>query len=173
MHKPRKRSGTVATAIRLPEELHDWLRSRPSGLTESIKLGLELLKETEGVDEPTRELAFLLFDIAHEVKIEIGATWYSDKAAYRAFWQAVSFAMSKWRPADYDSHLEKILVAPFQSRLHATQPINDADDLGRSLAEMVLGTPDRAQRGMLRKAMESSLKELVKLHEQRGGEGNG
>jgi hypothetical protein len=82
-------------------------------------------------------------------------------------------SLSKWRPAGVpDFTFEKVELKPFQERQHATQPLNDADEVGVALAEMVHGTPEPEHRARLRSAMEESLKQLVKFQETRGAEGN-
>ena len=171
MKKPKKES--VATAIRLPRQTYEWLRKRPDGTADSIKRGLELLAIEEGADGPTRDFALLIFDLAREVELETGAAWHADPAAHRMFRRTLLRAISKWRPPDYvDNILEPVMLPPFQEREHATQPLNDADELGIALADMVLNVPDRAARTKVRESREKTLKDLVKLHQTRGEEGN-
>ena len=80
--------------------------------------------------------------------------------------------LAKWRPPGVpDSTLETVYIKPFQERQHATQPLNDTDDLGIALANMVLSTPDRDHRARIRAAQERSLKDIVKF-QQTKGEGN-
>ena len=127
----------------------------------------------EEADDATRDFAQLMFDLAREVEIDTGAKWHADPAAHRVFRRMVLYAMSKWRPANYNDNIfDKVEVAPFQERSHATYPINDADELGIALAHHVLDAPDRAARDRIRKAKEEMLREILQLQQQRGEEGN-
>jgi hypothetical protein len=167
--KPEKES--VQTAIRLPRRTHEWLQKRPAGITDSIKRGLELLAIEEDADEPTREFALLMFYLAREVELETGAKWHADPAAHRVFHRMVRYAMTKWRPANYnDNPFDKVEVTPFQERAHATYPINDADELGIALADRILRAPDRDQAARIRAVAEQSLKEIIQFQQQRDRE---
>jgi hypothetical protein len=170
--KPEKES--VQTAIRLPRETYEWLRERPEGITDTIKRGLDFVPVEEKADQPTREFALLIFELTREIELETGAAWHADGPSHRTFRRALLRAISKWRPADYveNPFLEPVAHAPFQERAHATQPINDADELGVSLADMVLQEPNRERRQRWRSAMENTLKEIVRLQQTRGAEGN-
>lgn len=173
MHKPKKRSEAVATAIRLPQEMHEWLRDQPGGITDTIKRGFEMLRFAEGADDPSRQLALVLFGIAHEIEREAGAAWHKDGKAHRAFRRALVTAISKWRPDDYDNNLlNSVALDPLEERPHASQPILDADELGITIAHEVLELPDPADRERLRSARERSLQEMIRLHRSRGEEGN-
>lgn len=171
MKKPEKES--VATAIRLPRQTYEWLRKRRGGITDSIKRGLDLLAIEEKADGPTRDFALLIFYLAREVELETGAAWHADPAAHRVFRRALLRTLSKWRPVDYvDNIFEPVVLPPFQERGHVTQTLNDADALGIALADMVLRTPDREARARLRTLMEESVKEIVRVQNSRGEEGN-
>ncbi|WP_439409755.1 hypothetical protein ACNJX9_17775 [Bradyrhizobium sp. DASA03076] len=172
MKKPEKES--VQTAIRLPRQTHQWLSERSEGITDTIKRGLELVAIEETADEPTREFARLIFELAREVELETGAAWHADAGAYRTFRKAMSMANAKWRPAGVpDSTLEKVELKAFQDRSHASRPTNDTDELGVWLAHDVVDAPDREARARIRAAREKALKEIVKLHQTGGEEGNG
>jgi hypothetical protein len=169
--KPEKES--VQTAIRLPRETYEWLKARPEGITDSIKRGLEFLAIEEEADEPTRNLALLIFELAREVQLETGAPWHTDAGAYRTLQRAIRRALAKWRPAGVpDDTWEEVKLTPFQERSHASYPTNDTDELGVWIAHHVLGTPDRDDRARTRTDREQALKEIAKLHQTRGDEGN-
>jgi hypothetical protein len=169
--KPKKES--VATAIRLPRETYEWLRQRPAGTADSIKRGLELLAIEEGVDDATRSLARQIFDLAREVSLDVGASWHADAGAYRTFQRGLRRVVAKKRPpGGSDNFLENVQLPPFQQREHASHPLNDADELGMSLADDVLEIPDRAHRARVRAASEETLKEIVKLQQNRVEESN-
>lgn len=171
MKKPDKES--VATAIRLPRQTHQWLSERSEGITDTIKRGLDLVGLEEQADEPTREFAKLIYELAREVEIETGTPWHTNAAAYRTFRSAMLLANAKWRPPGVpDSTLEKVELKPFQERPHASHPTNDTGDLGGWLAHDVVEVPDRAGRARVRAAREQTLKEIVKLQQTRGAEGN-
>ena len=79
--------------------------------------------------------------------------------------------LSKWRPSDYvDNPFEQVELPPFQSRKHASHPVNDADELGVCLADNVLNFPDRDARAKVRASQEKTLKEIVKLQQERGSD---
>jgi hypothetical protein len=173
MHKPKKRSDTVATAIRLPRDMHEWLSKQPGGITDTIKRGFEMLRLAEGADEPTLQLAGVIFGLAHEVELETDAAWHADAGAYRTFRRAITTALAKWRPAGVpDSTLDRVELLPFQQRPHATRPTNNTDELGIDIAHDVLELPDPIIRARLRAAKEKSLQDILKLHQNRGDEGN-
>jgi hypothetical protein len=169
VRKPEKES--VQTAIRLPRETYEWLKARPDGITDNIKRGLELVAMEEGVDDATRSLALQIFDLAREVSLDAGAQWHADAGAHRAFSRGLRRVVWKQKPPGVpDSLIEGVQLAPFQEREHASHPVNDADELGMCLADDVLEIPDRAHRDRVRAAREETLKEIVKLHQNRGGE---
>jgi len=169
--KPEKES--VQTAIRLPRQTYEWLRARPAGITDTIKRGLELVAIEEGADDATRSLALQVFDLAREVSLDAGAAWHSDAGTYRAFQRGLRRVVAKRRPAGTpDSLIESVQLPPFQEREHASHPLNDADELGMSLADDVLEIPEREHRGRVRAAREATLKEMTKLQQTRGDEGN-
>jgi hypothetical protein len=169
--KPEKES--VQTAIRLPRETYEWLKERRGGITDGIKRGLEFVAVEERADEPTREFAMLIFDLAREVELELGAQWHSDGIAHRTFRRTLLRAISKWRPADYrENLLDEVKLAPLRDRPLASIPVNDADSLGIALADNVLNVPDRAARDRLRAANIETLQEIQRIHGNRKGEGN-
>jgi hypothetical protein len=173
MPKPKKRSETVATAIRLPADLHEWLCKQPGGLTDTIKRGFEMLRFAEGADEPTLELALAVFGFAQEIEFETGASWHQSGVAHRAFRRALITAIAKWRPADYNDNLfEDVQLAPLEQRPNASHPEKTADEMGITVAHVVLGTPDPGSRERLRNAMRESLHEILRLHEKKGQERN-
>jgi hypothetical protein len=63
-------------------------------------------------------------------------------------------------------------LTPFQERPRATHPTNDADDLGIAIAHHVLELPDPTIRARVRTAREKTLQDILKLHQNRGDEGN-
>lgn len=163
----------MQTAIRLPRQTYEWLRARPAGITDTIKRGLELVAIEEGVDYATRSLALQIFDLAREVSLEAGSPWHANAGAYRAFSRGLRRVVSKQRPPGTpDSLIESVQLPPFQEREHASHPLNDADELGMSLADDVLEIPEREHRDRVRAAREATLKEMAKLHQTRGEEGN-
>jgi predicted DNA-binding protein len=148
--------------------------SKRSGrpVSDEIRARLEQSLDDDLFDEQSRELAAAILEAAREVKIETGAAWHSSGSAHRTFRRAMVRILSKWRPADYeDNLLANVLLPPFQDRSHASEPINDADELGIVLADNILTFSDREARGRLRAARELSLKEIVK-HQKREGESN-
>jgi hypothetical protein len=173
MHKPKKRSDAVSSSIRLPRDLHEWLNNQPGGITDTIKRGFEMLRFAEGADEPTRQLAAVLFGMAHEVELEVGQAWHADPGAYRTLQRAIRMALAKWRPEGVpDSMIEKVELAPFEERPRATHSTNDTDNLGIAIAHDVLELPDPIVRARVRAAREKTLQDILKLHQTAGEEGN-
>ena len=149
--------------------------SKQSGrpVSDEIRARLEQSFDDELFDEQSRELTAAIMEAAREVATETDKSWHRDAAAHRTFRRAMLRILSKWRPADYvDNILEQVDLPPFQDRKHASLPVNDADELGIFLADNVLNMPDRAQRDRTRSANETTLKEIVKLQQTRGDEGN-
>jgi hypothetical protein len=119
-------------------------------------------------DKPSRDFAAAMAAVAREVETEVGKSWHKDAGAHRTFRRALLRALSKWRPADYvDNVLENVELPAFQDRKHASHPLNDADELGIFLADDVLHVPERAARDRQRGTREKTLKEIVKLQQQR------
>lgn len=159
---------TVAAAVRLPRETHDWLKSQPAGITDSIKRGLELLAIEQEADEPTRSAVHAIFDLAREVAVETGSPWHADAGAYRTFRRAIVMILAKWRPPGVpDSTFEAVSLPPFEQRARASHPTNDTDELGVYLAHDVLETPERDRRDRIRTAREKTLQEVIKVQQQR------
>jgi predicted DNA-binding protein len=149
--------------------------SKQSGrpVSDEIRARLEQSLDDDLFDEQSRELAASILETAREVEAETGASWHRAGATHRTFRRAMLRILSKWRPADYvDNILEQVELSPFQERQHATQPINDADQVGIALADMVLNVPERTARANMRVTMEKTLKDMVKLQQSRGEEGN-
>src|ERR1019366_10427851 len=100
-----------------------------------------------------------------EVSLEGGSPWHANAGAYRAFSRGLRRVVSKQRPPGTpDSLIESVQLPPFQEREHASHPLNDADELGMSLADDVLEIPEREHRDRVRAAREATLKEMAKLH---------
>jgi hypothetical protein len=158
--------------ISLGDELRAQL-DRASGrsgrpVSEEIRARLEQSLGDEVFDKPSRDFAAAVLDAAREVEIEIGKAWHKHAGAHRTFRRALLRVLSKWRPPDYvDNSLENVELQTFQDRRHASHPVNDADELGICLADNVLHMPDRAARDKVRAAREKTLKEIVKLQQQR------
>jgi predicted DNA-binding protein len=156
--------------------LGDDLRARLDRASESngkpvsdeIRARLEQSLEDDAFDVPTRDLAAAMAAVAREVEIEVGKSWHKDAGAHRTFRRALLRTLSKWRPADYvDNLFENVELPAFQDRKHASHPVNDADQLGIFLADDVAHLPERAKRDRVRGARESTLKEILKLQQQR------
>jgi predicted DNA-binding protein len=144
--------------------------SKTSGrpVSEEIRVRLEGSLDKDLFDNQSRELATAILEAAREVEIETGAPWHRSGAAHRTFRRAMVRILSKWRPADYvDNILERIHLLPFQERQHASHPLNDADELGIALADDVLEMPDRSDRDRVREAREQTLRDIVKLQQER------
>jgi hypothetical protein len=164
---------SVVTAIRLPSKDSEWLRGRSEGITDSIKRGLELLAIEDEADEPTRELAMLVFDLARTAELETGGKWHADAGAHRMLLRSLMTALSKWRPVDCSNNLfDTVELKPLEDRPNASQPILDADELGVIAGQNTIEIPDREAREQVRAAMQRSLQELVKFQRTRGEEGN-
>jgi hypothetical protein len=164
--KPRDES--IQTAVRIPREMHERLKKSELGVSEEIRRRVEQSFEADAYDRQTREFATVVQDAAREVEIELGRAWHQDGGAHRTYRRAILRVLSKWRPPDYvDNILEKVELPRFQEREHASQPVNDADELGIFLADGVLKTPDRTARANFRAAQEKTLKEIVKLQQRR------
>ncbi|MCK1652256.1 hypothetical protein IVA88_12515 [Bradyrhizobium sp. 149] len=162
---------TLGDDLRAKLEAASTKSGRP--MSEEIRERLERSLDADVFDEQTRELASLIPKLAAEAETELGAKWHDDGGAHRVFRRMFVRALSKWRPSGYNDNLmTEVPVTPFNVRAHASQPINDADQLGIALADMVLTTPDDASRGKVREAQEQTLKEIVKLQKSRGVEGN-
>jgi hypothetical protein len=160
---------SVPTAIRLPRQTYEWLRKRDEGITDAIKRGLEFVAIEEGADQPTRDLALLIFELAREVEVDPGGAWHTNGASYRAFERMLLRVLLKWKPADYDGDMFSLVtLPPFQEREHASHPVDDADALGIFLADTVLNVPDRERRDQIRMAREQNLKDMIKLHQTMG-----
>jgi hypothetical protein len=137
-------------------------------VSEEIRARLEQSLEDEVFDKPSRDFAAAVLDAAREIEMDIGKAWHKHAGAHRTFRRALLRVLSKWRPPDYvDNILEKVELPAFQDRKHASHPVNDADELGIFLADNVLEVPERAARDRVRSAREKTLKEIVKLQQQR------
>jgi hypothetical protein len=147
--------------------------SKESGrpISDEIRDRLERSLDADLFDEQSRDLAGAILEAAPEVATETGRPWHRDGAAHRTFRRAMLRILSKWRPSDYvDNLLEQVELPPFQSRKHASHPVNDADELGICLADDVLNLPDRDARARVRQAREKTLKEIVRVQKQRGSD---
>jgi hypothetical protein len=154
---------------RLPPNAHESGREHPQQVAPEVASG----QHAEGADEASVELALAVLEIAREVEIETDAKWHADGKAHRAFRRALLTAISKWRPADYDDNLfNEVELGPLEKRPHASHPVANADELGIAIAHHVLGIPDRKTRDKVREARKETLKEMLKLHQNREGEGN-
>jgi len=149
--------------------------SKQSGrpVSDEIRARLEQSLDDELFDKQSRDLTASVLNAAREVEIEIGKAWHKHAGAHRTFRRALLRVLSKWRPPDYvDNIFEKVELPAFQDRKHASHPVNDADELGICLADSVLNMPERNHRDRTRALREKTLKDMVKLQQTRGDEGN-
>jgi predicted DNA-binding protein len=141
-------------------------------VSDEIRARLEQsLDDDDLSDEQSGELAAVILKAAREVSLDVGAPWHADAGAYRTFRRVITTALAKWRPAGIpDSTLENVELTPFQGRPHASYPTNDTDDLGVWIAHDVLENPDNVERARIRASREKTLKEIVKLQQERGSD---
>lgn len=94
----KKRSDTVATAVRLPREMLERLRQSEFGITDGIKRGVEELFAAERRDWMTHDLITEIAELAYEVKLETGAIWHRHAGAHEIFRLIIEKRLARLKP---------------------------------------------------------------------------
>jgi hypothetical protein len=122
-----KEPKTVQTALRLPSDLYDRLKTGPLGVSEEIRRRLvKSFKDQDSYDERTRALGETVMQLDRLIEVNSGFKWTAHPKAQRALIEAIGFYLREGANID----LRKIDDDAFE---------DDPYTLGKWLARFLLG----------------------------------
>jgi hypothetical protein len=154
--------------IALPDELRAQLdaASTKSGrsVAEEIRSRVEATFALETVDRATRDFIAGVARMPAEVELETGAAWHKHAGAWAVFRAAILSRLQRIKPKG---------ATTFGPRPHQVVPGDDRDfeAIGVMVEYHLHETPDFTS-SPLRRALEQSHREIMKLHQQRQAKGD-
>lgn len=154
--------------VALPEDLRARLdaASAKSGqsVAEEIRSRVEASFAQEAVDKATRDLLDGVARMPAEIELETGAAWHKHPGAWAVLRAAILSRLQRIKPKG---------ATTFGPRPHQVVPGDDKDfeAIGVMVEYHLHETPDFTS-SPLRRALEQSHREIVKLHQQRQGRGD-